>query len=249
MIRGIYTAAMGMLLDISKLDAASNNLANVESAGYKKDRLAFRAYHEREIYVLPNKRQPIGTLAYSAVLDHVYPDFSQGTVQYTGNLLDLAIEGEGFFAVERNGEIFYTRAGNFKLDAEGFLVNADGLRVLDINNQPIRFENGYSIDEQGYVRNSLNQPVTRIAVYSFENVRYLRKFGYTLFQPTQESGEPFAAENFRILPGYVELSNVNAVREMVTLIEAQRHFEIAQKAVIVQDELVAKLISQVGTLR
>ncbi len=249
LIRGIYTAAMGMLLDVSKIDATANNLANVDSIGYKKDKLAFRAYHEREIYALPNKKQPIGTFVYSAVLDRVYNDVSQGTIQYTGNPLDLAIEGEGFFAVQRGEETFYTRAGNLKLDAEGYLVNADGLRLLDFNGEAIRFEYGYTVDEQGYVRDSLNQPITRIAVYNFESARDLRKFGYTLFQQTEESGQPVAAENFRILTGYVELSNVNAVREMVNLIEAQRHFEISQKAVIVQDELVARLISQVGTLR
>ncbi len=249
MVRGIYTAAMGMLLDVSKIDATANNLANVDSTGYKKDKLAFRAYHEREIYALPNRKQPIGTLVYSVVLDRVYNDVSQGNLQHTGNLLDLAIDGEGFFAVQQDEEIFFTRAGNFKLDAEGYLVNADGLRLLDINGEPIRFQDGFTIDEQGYVRDPANQPVTQIAVYTFDSPRDLRKFGYTLFQQTEESGEPVAAENFRILSGYVELSNVNAVREMVSLIEAQRHFEISQKAVVVQDELLAKLISQVGTLR
>lgn len=249
MIRGIYTAAMGMLLDMSKVDTTANNLANIETVGYKKDKLIFRAYQDRAIYALPDKRNPIGNLTYSAVVDDVYLDTSQGVIQQTGNLLDLAIDSDGYFALQGESTIYYTRAGNFRLDAEGYVVNPDGLRLLDENSQPVQFQDGYSIDQDGYVKDRLNNIVTRIGVYTFEDSSSLRKIGYTLFEPTDESGEAVAAENFRILPGYVELSNVNALMEMTKLIEAQRHFEISQKVVVVEDEMLAKLMSQVGSLR
>lgn len=249
MVRAVYTAAMGMLSDTFRLDSTANNLANVDTVGYKKDIPVFSAYQERSIYLSNDRRIPIGTLPYSNVVDRVYVDPSEGALQYTANPLDLAIIGSGYFAVQRQDEVFYTRAGNFKLDPEGYIVNAEGLRLLDVNGQPIVFHIGYSIDEEGFVRDNLGNVVTRIAVYNFESERDLRKFGYTLFSPTEESGPPVAAENFRILSGHVELSNVNAVAEMVKMIELQRHFEITQKIVLAEDEMFAKLFSQVATLR
>ncbi|WP_041083475.1 flagellar hook-basal body protein [Thermotoga profunda] len=249
MIRGIYTAAMGMLLDTSKVDTTANNLANIETVGYKKDKLIFRAYQDRAIYALPNRKHPIGNLTYSAVLDDVYLDTSHGTFLKTDNPLDLAIESDGYFALQGENSVYYTKAGNFKLDAEGYIVNADGLRLLDENGEAIQFLDGYSVDQDGYIKDRFNNIVTRIGVYTFENQSQLRKIGYTLLQPTPQSGEAVAEEDFRILPGYVELSNVNALLEMTKLIEAQRHFEISQKVVVVEDELLAKLTSQVGSLR
>lgn len=249
MVRAIYTAAMGMLSDAFKLDSTANNLANVDTTGYKKDIPTFSAYQERSVYLSSDRRTPIGTLPYSCVVDRVYVDPSEGALLYTANPLDLAIVGSGYFAVQRQNEVFYTRAGNFKLDPEGYIVNADGLRLLDVNAQPIVFQHGYSIDEEGFVKDGAGNTITRIAVYSFESERNLRKYGYTLFSPTEESGPPVTANNFRILSGHVELSNVNAVTEMVKMIELQRHFEITQKIVLAEDEMFAKLFSQVATLR
>ncbi|HEY8542816.1 MAG TPA: flagellar hook basal-body protein, partial [Pseudothermotoga sp.] len=204
MIRGIYTAAMGMLLDTSKVDTTANNLANIETVGYKKDKLIFRAYQDRAIYALPNRKHPIGNLTYSAVLDDVYLDTSHGTFLKTDNPLDLAIESDGYFALQGENSVYYTKAGNFKLDAEGYIVNADGLRLLDENGEAIQFLDGYSVDQDGYIKDRFNNIVTRIGVYTFENQSQLRKIGYTLLQPTPQSGEAVAEEDFRILPGYVE---------------------------------------------
>lgn len=249
MVRGIYTAAMGMLADWFKLDSTANNLANVDTVGYKKDIPTFSVYDERHVYSSLNRKVPIGNLPYSVVVDRVYVDTADGALQYTGNPLDLAIVGNGYFSVQRNNEVLYTRAGNFKLDAEGFIVNADGFRLLDVNNEPIRFEDGFSIDEEGYVRDQAGNVVSRIAVYGFASQQSLRKVGYALFSPTEESGPAVAVEDFRILPGYVELSNVNAVAELVKMVELQRHFEITQKIVLAEDEMLAKLFSQLATLR
>ncbi|HEY8543264.1 MAG TPA: flagellar hook-basal body protein, partial [Pseudothermotoga sp.] len=206
-------------------------------------------YQDRAIYALPNRKYPIGNLTYSAVLDDVYLDTSHGTFLKTDNPLDLAIESDGYFALQGENGVYYTKAGNFKLDAEGYIVNADGLRLLDENGEAIQFSDGYSVDQDGYIKDRFNNIVTRIGVYTFEDQSQLRKIGYTLLQPTPQSGEAVAEEDFRILPGYIELSNVNALLEMTKLIEAQRHFEISQKVVVVEDELLAKLTSQVGSLR
>lgn len=249
MVRGIYTAAMGMLNDWFRLDSTANNLANVDTVGYKKDIPTFSAHQERHIYSSLDRRTPIGSLPYSSVVDRVYIDPTGGTLQYTGNFLDLAIEGNGYFAVQRGNEVYYTRAGNFRFDAEGFVVNADGFRLLDENGEPVRFEEGYSVDEQGFVRDNLGNVVSRIGVYSFASERDLRKVGYTLFTPTDDSGPAVAAENFRILTGYVELSNVNALTEMVKMVELQRHFEITQKVVLAEDEMFSKLFSQAASLK
>ncbi len=251
MVRGIYTAAMGMLTDVTKLDTVSNNLANINTTGYRKDLPTFATYAERMIYAKEfQKMRPIGNLEHGVVLDRVYNDVEQGMIQESGNSLDFAIEGEGFFALEIPGSgVFYSRAGNFKINQQNQLVNADGLAVLDENGNYIYLTEDFQVDRGGYIKDPAGNIITRLGIYAFANPSTLQKVGYTLYQPTQESGQPIPAENFRIMQGYIELSNVNAVREMIKMIEAQRHFEFNQRVVVTEDQMLAKLMDQVASLR
>lgn len=250
-MRGIYTAAMGMLTDVTKLDTVSNNLANVNTNGYRKDLPTFATYAERMIYAKEaQKMKPIGSLEHGVVLERVYNDAEQGVIQESGNNLDFAIEGEGFFALEVPGSgVLYSRAGNFKINPHNQLMNVDGLAVLDENGNYIYLNDGFQVDREGYIKDPTGNIVTRLGIYTFANPSTLQKVGYTLYQPTQESGQPIPAENFRIMQGYIELSNVNAVREMVKMIEAQRHFEFNQRVVTTEDQMLAKLMDQVASLR
>ncbi len=246
-------SAMGMLNDMYKLDLVANNLANVDTAGYKEDVAAFRTYMNGLMYSNANsnpydKLTPIGNLEGAVVLDEVKSVFTQGPIEYTGNPYDVAIDGEGFFVVDRNGKNLYTRAGNFKRNAEGFLVTNEGDYVLDENGNKIKIPNGAFISEDGIVYDKNNQKVARIATVIFKNPDKLKKIGYNYFEETKESGKAIF-EKIGLKVGYIEKSNVNALREMVNMIKALRHFEIAQRSITTSDELLGKLFNSVGTLR
>ena len=255
MIRGMYTAAMGMLNDMALLNQISNDLANVDTPGYRSDRLAFKTFLDRVIYSLnPDPRRgrvmkkPVGVLEGAVVVDEVRPDMSRGALEMTGGPLDLAIDGGGFFAVELNGKVLYTRAGNFKLDGEGYVVTPDGARLLDESGKPVKFSKGYRITEDRWVRDENGNGVARIAVYDFDSPEKLVKYGYTYFMESDESGKPKPVD-VGVRVGYIERSNVNALREMVNMIKALRHFEVAQRVITTSDELLGRLMNSVGTLR
>ncbi len=254
MIRGMYMGAMGMLNDMFKLDMIANNLANVDTAGYKRDRAAFKTYLEGMLVsILPSiyrgrKEVPIGKLEGAVVLDEVRPDLSQGSVVYTGNPYDLAISGSGFFAIEKNGQVLFTRAGNFKRDFAGYLVTNDGGYVLDEKGSKIKIEDGWKISDDGTIRDEKGKAVAKIAIYDFTNPEKLQKVGYTYFKQTKESGKPQKALS-GIMVGYIEKSNVNALREMVNMIKALRHFEISQRTITTSDQLLDRLFNSVASLR
>jgi len=252
--RGVYTAAMGMLADITKMDILSNNLANIETNGYKADTPTFRAYLTREIYRIkpePENRRvefsKIGDVEQAIIVDEIRTHYAQGIIEQTNVPTHLAISGEGFFAVRKGNEVFYTRNGEFVVNGNRQLVNTQGYYLLDRNGNVITLpENGY-IDEAGNVYDANRNIVSRVAIYTLQNPR---KMGETLFTgQAQIVNIDDPNSNVRILQGYVEKSNVNAVREMVKLIEAQRHYDATSKAIVIHDELLNKVINSVGALR
>lgn len=235
MYKGVYLASMGMLADITKLDTLSNNISNAETIGYKADNLAFKTYLEKRLHSfkpMPQEKKveikDIGKFEQAVILDEVKTDFNQGNIEHTENMLDFAIDGSGFFVVEKNGEKLYTRAGDFKISSDGFLVTSEGYYVLNRNDQRIKVS-----DKSDLINN--------IKVVDLDNPR---KIGYTFYK-----GQEIEKENFRILQGYVEKSNVNIVKEMVKMIEANRHYEVLSKAVTVHDELLNKSINSAGNLK
>ncbi|HPT59062.1 MAG TPA: flagellar hook-basal body protein [Fervidobacterium sp.] len=248
MYRGVYTAAMGMLADLTKMDVLSNNLANVETNGYKADSPAFRTYMEKEIYRIKpepeNHRsevKSIGRVEQALIVDEVRTLFTEGNLEQTNVGTHLAIDGTGFFAVNRNGTVYYTRNGEFVVDNNNRLVNTQGYSLLDTNGDEITFPENGSIDESGNVFDDNGNVVAKIGVYDLSNAR---KVGDTLF-----TGDVQQPNEFRVLTGFVEKSNVNAVREMVKMIEAQRHYDTVSKTIYVHDELLNKVINNVGALR
>lgn len=231
-MRGIYFAGNGMLNSLADLNTISNNLANVDTTGYKKDINSFKAVFEREIDSFNNKKQKIekiGKLYAGTVLDEISPTFSQGEIVDTGNKYDFAIEGNGFFKLEKNGEFFYTRNGEFKRNFEGYLVNNSGYYVLNVNNERINVEDNFFVDGKGNINNS-NQYINIV------DLEEPIKYGYTLFQ-----GNEIKTQNFTVRQNSIEKSNVNALNEMVNLINANRKFDILQKAVTSNDGLNAKI--------
>ncbi|HOO33144.1 MAG TPA: flagellar basal-body rod protein FlgF [Thermotogota bacterium] len=251
MIRGIYTAAMGMLAEESKVNNISNNLANVDTAGFKKDGLAFSTYLKKEIFRNEsedhfNKRTNVGKMESGVVLDESKPWFEQGAIEMTGSEYDFAITGEGFFTVETaDGRTYYTRNGQWHRDNENFLVDSVGNYVLNDAGERITIEEGFRVDQDGSIYE--NGVLTgRIDLVTFDNPDGLRKVGNNYFAATDYSGPSQQNFDATVVQGGFERANVNAVKEMVNLINAQRHFEIAQRVITTEDQLLDAAVNRVG---
>ncbi len=230
----IYVLASGMLLQERKLSAISNNLANADTPSFKKDLLEVSSWYTDMGTKIPDSspENPTNNFVYPMV-SGVFTDLSQGPLRETGNPLDLAIEGEGFFAVRTPEGIRYTRKGNLRIDAEGYLVNEMGYRVLDRDGNEIRVLGAnIQFDPQGniYVDGELQ------ATLGIWNLQNPGKAGFDLF-----TGTPQPAQNFRILQGFLELSNVNPIVEMVRLIETSRAHEVYARLVQAVDEVQGRV--------
>ena len=263
MHRGIYEAASGMIVQETNLDVVTHNLANVDTAGYKKRVSAnadFSALLDRIEKVsedgetklttvlpadMPFKgRAIIGSLALATVFSEDVMDTSPGVVKTTESPLDMAIDGPGFFSVADNeGNVYYTREGNFVPDLNGNIVTPNGMSLQGEGG-------GISIGTASHVEvNPTGQIIAdgevvgRVAVFNFENPTYLRQAARNLLLPTEDSGEAEAVENVRIWSGALEASNVSVVEEMVRMIEAQRVYEGASKALMTHDEQTSRLIT------
>ncbi len=230
---GFYTATMGMLVEQAQVDTIANNLANANSPGYKSDSISFKAFMERPLYRMRmnEKKAFIGDVYNAVVVDEVQPNMEAGNLIQTHNKLDYAVVGRGFFAVEKNGKVFYTRDGSFSVSDEGYLVDKLGRKVLDSALKPISVSSGQ-----------------KPAVFDVENEGALQKVGDTSFVSTEKSGRFILKPSTKVLQGYLESSNVNVVKQMVDLINAYRHYQISQRVVTTEDELFSTAI-RVGNPR
>jgi len=254
MIRSLWTAATGMAAQATNVDVIAHNLANVNTIGFKRSRASFQD-------LMYQKVTPPGADASSAGgeipagiqiglgvrLAGVMPIFSEGSFQQTGNHLDMAIEGRGFFQVLLpNGELAYTRAGSFSVNSTGEVVTQDGYTLdpaLSIPNDALNItitaDGTVSVTQPGGV----NSTVGQIQLVDFSNPAGMVALGKSLFQPSPASGEPITGipgENGigTIGQGMLEMSNVNAVEEMVNLIAGQRAYEMNSKAIQAADEML-----------
>ncbi len=255
MVKGLYTASTGMVNEQRRVDILSNNLANVSTAGYKKEGTTSEAFSDVLALKIKDTSEPmaarrLGTMNMGVKIGEVYTDYSQGSFQETGNTFDLAISGNGFFAVDftdkqGNGMVKYTRDGNFTLNVDGDLVNKNGDYVLDAQGNHISLDplHPADIDRTGTIRQN-GAVVAQIQVTDFTDYDYLEKYGenyYTLLQ----GGEEIESEA-QVYSGYIETSNVQAVQEMVSLITYQRAYETNQKMIQAFDETLDTAVNNVG---
>jgi len=267
MVRGWYTAASGMAAQQHRLDAISNNLANVDTTSYKRDisvsknfpELLLRRMDDDGVYKNPfgsaDVAPIIGKIGLGVELNELFTNFEQGSFKQTSSPSDLALEGKGFFAVETPAGERYTRNGNFSVGVEGYLETKEGYPVLGENGRIFLQDTLYTINKDGevYVRpisNSDADPVLldRLRLVTFENDRYIAKQGSSLYKDTQVSGPALAAAGLArpvIAQGFVETSNVNVVNEMVQMIEVNRAYEANQKTIQSEDAMMAKLWGEV----
>lgn len=266
MMRSLWTAASGMIAQQTNVDTISNNLANVNSTGYKTEKAEFKSllYQtlQAETTSQNGENKPIGAQVGLGVRNaSISSEFSQGTLSETKKSTDFAIDGDGFFATRgEDGELYYTRNGNFGFsvgsDGNMMLTNDVGYPVIDTNGNPITISSQYemsaiSVASDGSIMYSYGednlQPIgIRIGLFQFNNPSGLTKTSGTMYQESVASGE---ALNEEILPdaqkstvyqGYLEGSNVQVVDEMVNLIVAQRAYEMNSKAIQAADDMMGQ---------
>lgn len=254
MIRSLRTSALGMSAQQLKIDNIANNLANVNTTGYKKSSVAFQdlmyeTLQSGEVDGQNNKEKPgeiqigMGNKPISS-----YQSFSQGEIKETGNSLDIALNGSGFFQILRSdGTYAYTRDGNFRVDSSGNLVTSSGLTVYPEQTIP-EGASAINISEDGVISVKIDgqtepEEIGQLELANFMNPSGLKSVGGNLYEATEASGDPLYGmpgdQGYGTLhQGYLEKSNVDVVKEMVNLIVAQRTYEINSKAVKTADEVL-----------
>ena len=264
MIRGLFTGASGMRAQEHRLDALSNNLANVDLNGYKRDTSVHKAFPELMIRRFEDNgvfRFPLGSVDTAPVVGKLgtgveynesYTIFEQGSLKVTENTFDLALEDEGFFTVDTPQGIRYTRNGSFWLGKEQIMETKDGFPVVGENGIIRITEDHISIDKLGRVwqQESIEadpELVDTIKIVGFARTRFLQKQGTSFWTENEHSGPARDLEGLDrpgVLQGFLEGSNVNPVTEMVNLIEVNRAYEANQKVISTHDSLLNRLISQ-----
>ena len=263
MVRALWTAASGMTSQQTNVDTISNNIANINTTGYKKETAEFKSLLYQKLqeqsYDNNGDPKPYGIQVGLGVRNSgISTQYSQGTLTETGNDFDLAISGKGFFMVRMaDGNTAYTRNGAFQMTkgVDGLtLATSDGYPVLDVNKEPITLDETYdanniTFDEYGVLGYPDEDGVVssigkQIAIVQFNNQSGLAKQADSLLTMTEASGEPrFEAEDEAlkqsvIKQGYLEASNVETVDEMVNLIVAQRAYEMNSKIITAADEML-----------
>jgi flagellar basal-body rod protein FlgF len=240
---GIYPAVSGSLAAMRRLDVISNNLANVNTPGYKKDKMSFEGLLAGSVNP---PAVPQGKTADPILQkENMYIDYAAGPISQSGNPLDLALDGDGFFAVTTPEGTAYTRQGNFHPSADGTLVTADGYPVQGVGGTAIRIQGSHvEIDAKGAVMVDAAEAGT-ISVVDFEKPYVMTKIGSALFIPTDPQAAPAAAKA-QILQGHLEGSNVESISEMVQLIETNRYFEACSKVIKGFDDMTAKAANELG---
>lgn len=239
---GIYGAVTGSLAAVNKLDVLANNLANASTPGYKKDRIRFESVLAAAGGAVPGD----GASEAPVLVEERYSiDFTSGEVKHTGNTFDLAVDGDGFFVVNTPEGKAYTRQGNFRIDAKGKLVTSEGNEVLG-GGAPIIIQGGtVTFDAQGKMFvEGIESGV--IDVVDFPKPYDLRKVGSALFAPNSPEAVPRPTRDAVVMQGKLEGANVNAVEEMVRLIEATRSSETCQRLIQNYDMMTGKAVNELG---
>ena len=249
MIKALYNGMTGMAAQMQRMDVTGNNIANIDTVGYKRNTASFDELLRQQITAQGMPVVPEAAAASNqgsgSKISLVNRSFTQGNLISTGRDLDLAIEGDGFFKLTReDGEVFYTRDGSFKLDADGKIKSSEGYVLLD-NELPT----GYTdlvINDSGLItckdRDGNKQEIGQIELAAFPRPELLEAAGNNLFQQCDASGEaqtiiPGDNNSNRIMQRYLEGSNIDLVTEVQSLIEGQRSFQLNAKAVNTADQL------------
>lgn len=254
MLRGLYTSYTGMLNEQYRMDIMSNNLANADTTGFKKEGSTSQAYSEvmavkiKDWTERPNTPKRLGNMSLGVKIGETYTDFSQGSLRDTGNTYDLALGERGFFNIEftsKSGETStkYTRDGGFTITKDGYLVTKDGDYVLGENGRiQLSTTAGTTVfDRNGDIYQD-DRLVASLKISDFEDTNYLTHYGETMWD-AKEGAVEIDVEDPDVRQGYLEMSNANVVKEMVNMITISRHYESNQKMLTSFDETLEKTMT------
>jgi flagellar basal-body rod protein FlgG len=253
MIRGLWTAATGMQGFQTSINVIANNLANVNTDGFKKNRVNFQDLMYQNLRMpgastSTGARLPAGIqIGLGSQVVAVEKLFSQGDMTQTQNPLDLAIQGQGFFQLLSNGKQVYTRAGSFKLDQNGFISDSQGNHLQPEFSIPPKTQTT-TVEPGGKIvasdSNGKELASTQIQLYNFPNPTGLLSLGSNLYSSSDASGDPIpgnpGVDNYgTISQGSLEMSNVNVVEEMINMINVQRAYELSSKVIQTGDDMLS----------
>lgn len=234
---GLIEGTETMLAQEHRMNQISNNLANVDTAGYKKENITFWEM----MFTAADNRQRVGK-ALKPLISHV-----QGGINTTGNSLDLAINGPGFFQVQTADGVRYTRNGNFTLNAEGQLSSHDGSLVLGDGGPIVLPNEKVKIGRDGQIMAN-GQVVGQLNLVTFEDLNSLEKDGKTFFRTKNNGAQAIPVEAANMQQGSLEGANVSVVNEMTEMIDLQRAYQTQQKVIQTIDDLDSQSITRVGKL-
>lgn len=264
MVKGLYTAYTGMVNEQRRLDILSNNLANSTTTGYKKEGTTSSAFAKKLAIKIKDKSdlllpRRLGNINLGVKIGEVYTDFSQGSFQITDRQSDIAIAGNGFFAIEftdkaGNASVKYTRDGEFTVDAEGYFRTSNGDYLLNrqaaltgqmgeaarLRVDPL---NPYTIDQLGNIHQG-GEVIAQVGVVDISDYNFISKYGENYYEILD--GAEVVPSDAQIEQGLVEASNVNIIDEMVSMITIQRAYEAGQRVITTEDQTLDWAISQVG---
>jgi flagellar basal-body rod protein FlgF len=250
MIKGFYSAVTGMLVNANRQQVIAHNIANMQTPGFKEVLNTVEDWAETSVEFSPGNllKDPattyVGELGLGAKSGTEVVNYEQGGLMRTDNLLDMAIEGDGFFRVRTSEGVRYTRDGRFIRDAQNNLVTVEGYNVLDANNQPIKLPEGtLGVSPQGALTvNGAAAGQLGLSVFKDPRTELQRTEGNIFSGPAQST----ATTQPKVVQGVLEMSNADPTRLMTEMVEVARSYEAAQKMVQNQDELLGKAISTLG---
>ena len=252
MIRSLYLSGTNMIVQRRKMDVTTNNIANLETNGFKADKLLSRSFSDMLLSrvgdpAVLHRRTEVGPLNTGVHIDEVVTSFASGNIVETQKTSDMAIVGDGFFTVATPAGERYTRDGSFVVNRDGFLVSADGHFVLGTNGALRVGDEHFAVDAVGNVTASDGTYLGQLRVATFDDLAGLRKTGNNLYvNYTNQTVRP--AANSEVKQGFLETSNVQAAAEMVEMLTLYRHYETSQRMVKMVDETLAKAVNEVGRL-
>ena len=257
MVKGLYTAYTGMLHEQNRMDVLTNNLANADTIGFKKEGATAQSFDAMLVDKIKDDSSPLGLAQRigranpGVKIGEGYTDYSQGAFQITDVPYDFALGGNGFFTIEytnKSGEtsVLYTRDGNFSVTADGYLVTQDGDYVLSTNSGYIKLDPNaeFTVDRDGSIFQN-NVKVAQMQITDFSDYNYLEHFGENYYVPV-DGAEAVDAQDCQVYQGYLETSNVSIVSEMVEMISVSRQYESNQKVIQTIDSSLDIAANQLG---
>ena len=260
MVRALYTAWTGLRNEEKRMDVVTNNMANADTTGYKKIDVTAQSF-DRQLAVKindategPDLIRGIGGVTLGVKIGETYFDMSQGNFRQTEDLYNFALSGNGFFTIsttDKSGteHIRYTRDGDFTVTRDGYLVTKDGDFVLGDGGNRIQIPDAnlveISVNQMGEIYSG-NTYVSKLQIVDFENYDYLSSYGENMYEAV--NGATIIGSDATVNQGYLEMSNVNMVTEMVDMIAVTRAYETNQKMMQTVDQTLDKAVNNIGNV-